>query len=245
VNKEIFTCKIELLVLDLDGTVFGSSRLLIEEIEKIRQLTDTGVRIIISSGRTLHYVLGIVRCLGINDIVICEEGTIIYDCRNDNLLVNGNSENIAILKENLSSWLPFCIIPREAHHDKNIILALDRNPRIDVDDFVNEVSDVLSEKNLELNITRSDEMINILPLEIDKGIALTNILKSENINPETVVAIGDSLNDLSTFDSVAYPIAVSNAHELVKKKSVYVSPQKNGLGVCDIIDMILSNNEKY
>ena len=244
-NKEIFTCKIELLVLDLDGTVFGSSRLLIEEIEKIRQLTDTGVRIIISSGRTLHYVLGIVRCLGINDIVICEEGTIIYDCRNDNLLVNGNSENISILKENLSSWLPFCIIPREAHHDKNIILALDRNPRIDVDDFVNEVSDVLSEKNLELNITRSDEMINILPLEIDKGIALTNILKSENINPETVVAIGDSLNDLSTFDSVAYPIAVSNAHELVKKKSVYVSPQKNGLGVCDIIDMILSNNEKY
>lgn len=244
-NKEIFTCKIELLVLDLDGTVFGSSRLLIEEIEKIRQLTDTGVRIIISSGRTLHYVLGIVRCLGINDIVICEEGTIIYDCRNDNLLVNGNSENILILKENLSSWLPFCIIPREAHHDKNIILALDRNPRIDVDDFVNEVSDVLSEKNLELNITRSDEMINILPLEIDKGIALTNILKSENINPETVVAIGDSLNDLSTFDSVAYPIAVSNAHELVKKKSVYVSPQKNGLGVCDIIDMILSNNEKY
>ena len=244
-NKEIFTCKIELLVLDLDGTVFGSSRLLIEEIEKIRQLTDTGVRIIISSGRTLHYVLGIVRCLGINDIVICEEGTIIYDCRNDNLLVNGNSENISILKENLSSWLPFCIIPREAHHDKNIILALDRNPRIDVDDFVNEVSDVLSEKNLKLNITRSDEMINILPLEIDKGIALTNILKSENINPETVVAIGDSLNDLSTFDSVAYPIAVSNAHELVKKKSVYISPQKNGLGVCDIIDMILSNNEKY
>ena len=244
-NKEIFTCKIELLVLDLDGTVFGSSRLLIEEIEKIRQLTDTGVRIIISSGRTLHYVLGIVRCLGINDIVICEEGTIIYDCRNDDLLVNGNSENILILKENLSSWLPFCIIPREAHHDKNIILALDRNPKIDVDDFVNEVSDVLSEKNLELNITRSDEMINILPLEVDKGIALANILKSENINPETVVAIGDSLNDLSTFDSVAYPIAVSNAHELVKKKSVYVSPQKNGLGVCDIIDMILSNNEKY
>jgi len=245
VNKEIFTCKIELLVLDLDGTVFGSSRLSIEEIEKIRQLADVGVRIIISSGRTLHYVLGIVRCLGINDIVICEEGTIIYDCRNDNLAVSGNSENITILKENLSSWLPFCIIPREAHHDKNIILALDRNPRIDVDDFVNEVSDVLSEKNLELNITRSDEMINILPLEVDKGIALANILKSENINPETVVAIGDSLNDLSTFDSVAYPIAVSNAHELVKKKSVYVSPQKNGLGVCDIIDMILSNNEKY
>ena len=88
-------------------------------------------------------------------------------------------------------------------------------------------------------------MLNILLFEVDKGIALANILKSENINPETVVAIGDSLNDLSTFNSVAYPIAVSNAHELVKKKSVYISPQKNGLGVCDIIDMILSNNEKY
>ena len=39
-NKEIFTCKIELLVLDLDGTVFGSSRLLIEEIEKIKDSVD-------------------------------------------------------------------------------------------------------------------------------------------------------------------------------------------------------------
>ena len=57
--QNIFSDKIELLVLDLDGTVFGNSRLLIEEIENIRNLVDSGVRIVISSGRTLHYVLGI------------------------------------------------------------------------------------------------------------------------------------------------------------------------------------------
>ena len=48
-NREIFSDKINLLVLDLDGTVFGTSRLLLEEIEKIRNLIDSGVRVIISS----------------------------------------------------------------------------------------------------------------------------------------------------------------------------------------------------
>lgn len=244
-NKEIFSDKITLLVLDLDGTVFDSSRLLLEEIEKIRCLADSGVRIIISSGRTLHYVLGITRCLGLNDIVICEEGTVIYDCRNDKLTLYGDLNDLLLLKENLSSWLPFCVIPKEAHHDKNIILALDRKPRINVDDFVTEVSSLLYEKKLNLNLTRSDEMINITPPNIDKGFALSNILKSENIDPKSVVAIGDSLNDLSVFDCISYPIAVFNAHELVKKKSVYVSQKENGFCVCEVIDMIISHNKKY
>jgi len=245
VNQEIFSDQIDLLVLDLDGTVFGTSRLLLEEIEKIRNLVDSGVRVIISSGRTLHYVLGIARCLGIDDVVICEEGTVTYDCRTHELTLLGEQKDLILLKNNLSSWLPFCIIPKEAHHDKNVIIALDREPRINVDDFLNEVSDVLSKKNLDLNITRSDEMINLMPPNISKGFALEKILKSEKINPNSVVAIGDSLNDLSVFDVVRYPIAVSNSHDLVKEKSVYTSDKTNGDCVCEVIDSIISNNMKY
>ena len=177
-SQNIFSDKIELLVLDLDGTVFGNSRLLIEEIENIRNLVDSGVRIVISSGRTLHYVLGITRCLGLDDIVICEEGTVTYDCRNHELILLGEQKDLVLLKNNLSSWLPFCIIPKEAHHDKSVIIALDREPRINVDDFLNEVSEVLSEKNLDLNLTRSDEMINLMPPNITKGYALDMVLKS-------------------------------------------------------------------
>ena len=72
---------VKILVLDLDGTVFGNDDLSIEEISAIRKLSQTGVRIIISTGRTLHYVLGIARSLGIDDAVICEEGTVLYDCK--------------------------------------------------------------------------------------------------------------------------------------------------------------------
>ena len=244
-SQNIFSDKIELLVLDLDGTVFGNSRLLIEEIENIRNLVDSGVRIVISSGRTLHYVLGITRCLGLEDIVICEEGTVTYDCRNHELILLGEQKDLILLKNNLSSWLPFCIIPKEAHHDKSVIIALDREPRINVDDFLNEVSEVLSEKNLDLNLTRSDEMINLMPPNITKGYALDKVLKSEKINPNSVVAIGDSLNDLSVFDVVKYSIAVSNSHDLVKEKSFYTSDKTNGHCVSEIIDFILSNNKKY
>ena len=57
--------------------------------------------------------------------------------------------------------------------------------------------------------------------------------------------IGDSLNDLSVFNVVRYPIAVSNSHDLVKEKSVYTSDKTNGDCVCEVIDSIISNNMKY
>ena len=103
----------------------------------------------------------------------------------------------------------------------------------------------MSKKNLDLNITRSDEMINLVPPNISKGFALEKILKSEKINPNSVVAIGDSLNDLSVFDVIRYPIAVSNSHDLVKEKSVYTSDKTNGDCVCEVVDFIISNNMKY
>ena len=67
-----------------------------------------------------------------------------------------------------------------------IILALDRNPRGNLDDFVEEVRSKLIEKNLNLNVTRSDEMINITPFGIDKGYTLRKFLNTEKINPDSV-----------------------------------------------------------
>ena len=43
-SQNIFSDKIELLVLDLDGTVFGNSRLLIEEIENnFEKISSVGI----------------------------------------------------------------------------------------------------------------------------------------------------------------------------------------------------------
>ena len=236
---------VKILVLDLDGTVFGNDDLSIEEISAIRKLSQTGVRIIISTGRTLHYVLGIARSLGIDDAVICEEGTVLYDCKTHTKQIFGDLSDINILKQNLSQWLPSCIIPKEAHHDKQIILALDRNPRGNLDDFVEEVRSKLIEKNLNLNVTRSDEMINITPLGIDKGSTLQKFLNLEKINPDSVVAIGDSINDLSVFELVGFSVAVRNATDKLKQHADFICKKDNGLGVCEVIEMILVNNTKY
>ena len=71
--------KYKVLVLDLDGTLFGKQPIKPELIESIREIYNKKIRVILCSGRTLYYVLGIARCLGIEDFVICEEGTVIYD----------------------------------------------------------------------------------------------------------------------------------------------------------------------
>ena len=228
--------KYKVLVLDLDGTLFGKHPIKPELIESIREISNKKIRIILCSGRTLYYVLGIARCLGIKDFVICEEGTLIYDPFKKKKIISGDLRNINKLRENLESLLPMEKLPSEAHHDKQIILALDRKERIDLDHFVEEVSNILIQNKLELNITRSDEMINIIPQNIDKGIGLEKVLNLTGHNKEEVIAVGDSYNDLPVFEKVGFSVAVANAHIELKKEADYICKFENGNGVQEIID---------
>ena len=228
--------KYKVLVLDLDGTLFGKQPIKPELIESIREIYNKKIRVILCSGRTLYYVLGIARCLGIEDFVICEEGTLIYDPFKKKKIINGDLKNINKLRDNLESLLPMVKLPPEAHHDKQIILALDRKERIDLDDFVEEVADILNKNKLELNITRSDEMINVMPKNIDKGIGIEKVLNMTGYNKEEVLAMGDSYNDLPVFKKVGFSVAVANAHMELKKEADYVCEFENGKGVKEIID---------
>ena len=88
-------------------------------------------------------------------------------------------------------------------------------------------------------------MINIMPPGINKGSTLRKFLNDEKINPDSVVAIGDSLNDLSVFELVGFSVAVRNATDKLKQHADFISTKDNGLGVCEVIDMILANNMKY
>lgn len=242
IEKRAGGMNVKALALDLDGTVFGDGELNLDEVVLLRMLQEKGVKVILCTGRNLHYVLGIARCLGTDGPVICEEGTIVYDQSTHARMFNGELSDLNTLRENLKNWLPTCVIPKEAHHDKEIILALDRNPRVDLDLFVEEVKAVLEERKMNLVITRSDEMINIMPQGVDKGVGLSKALEILDIDQDNVIAVGDAPNDLPLIKEAGYGIAVSNAHEKVKDESDYVTNYPDGRGVIEVINLILSGS---
>lgn len=59
--------------------------------------------------------------------------------------------------------------------------------------------------------------LEIMSGGVNKGICLENLLKTQNISMEEVVAFGDDSNDIEMLDMVGWGIAMTNANDAVKK----------------------------
>lgn len=77
--------------------------------------------------------------------------------------------------------------------------------------------------------------LEIMDMGIEKGIALTHICKKLGIKKETMIAFGDSYNDLSMLKNAGLGIAMGNAQVDVKKQSDYVTDSNNENGIANAI----------
>ncbi|BBB23338.1 3-deoxy-D-manno-octulosonate 8-phosphate phosphatase [Abyssogena phaseoliformis symbiont OG214] len=73
----------------------------------------------------------------------------------------------------------------------------------------------------------------------DKVIAFNNLIKKLSLQAEQVAYMGDDIIDLPVMIKVGLPIAVANAHELVKENAYFVTEKIGGHGavreVCDLL----------
>jgi hydroxymethylpyrimidine pyrophosphatase-like HAD family hydrolase len=104
---------------------------------------------------------------------------------------------------------------------------------------------LLQEQTLEKIITagfdviQSSEMyLDIVPRDVNKGSSLLSLIDYLNVDREIVITSGDSLNDLSLFQTGLKSIAVSNSEpklidEIKKLTNVYLSDCPGLLGVID------------
>ena len=87
-------------------------------------------------------------------------------------------------------------------------------------------------------IQSCDMYLDIVPRGVNKGSSLLNILHDLKIDHETVITCGDSLNDLSLFQTGLKSIAVGNSEpkliaEIQELKNVYHSSLPGLLGIID------------
>ena len=80
----------------------------------------------------------------------------------------------------------------------------------------------------------------------DKVIAFNDLLDKLNLKADQVAYVGDDVIDLPVMTKVGLPIAVANAHELVKEKSCIVTEKSGGHGaVREVCDFILKAQDKF
>jgi 3-deoxy-D-manno-octulosonate 8-phosphate phosphatase (KDO 8-P phosphatase) len=80
----------------------------------------------------------------------------------------------------------------------------------------------------------------------DKVIAFKTLLKNLSLTPEQVAYMSDDVIDLPVMTKVGLPIAVANAHDLVKANAKIITQKTGGHGaVREICDFLLKAQGKF
>ncbi|MEG3334871.1 Cof-type HAD-IIB family hydrolase [Streptococcus suis] len=85
-------------------------------------------------------------------------------------------------------------------------------------------------------VTSGYGSVDILPQGIHKAWGLEQVLISLDIEPEQVMAFGDSDNDIELLSYVGYSYAMENATDKVKAVAKYMAPSHLEAGVLQVIE---------
>lgn len=96
------------------------------------------------------------------------------------------------------------------------------------------------EKITKITVTESAAVnIEIIPHNVSKGIVFDHMESIYNLEKTLRFAIGDSLNDLSMFESADVSFAMENGHQIIKNKANYVTSSNDENGVSEAFEKIL------
>lgn len=238
---------IKAIFMDLDGTVLTSEHKVSENlIKKLRELEAKGVKIFIATGRTFSSSKPFVEMLGIKNPVINYNGGRVINPLNSEVIFEKPveaqyvKELIRISREkrihlNLymddklyienetdegvkyseSVEIPYYVKNFEEFIGKTSTKAL----FIAKNAILLELKKKLEEKLPHINFVFSKPYyLECLNKEVNKGLAIKELLKKYEISPEETMAFGDQWNDLEMLKFVKYGYLMGNATEELKQE---------------------------
>ena len=217
--------------VDIDGTITenGGGRIHLDALDALRRLTNMGHNVIFVTGRSsvegfLLSVFG-----GTTKITVGENGGCITLDTNEHILLGDIKEcknAFQVIKNNIDNVIEKPVFPRMTE------VVLERTFDLDL------ARKVVSENNLNVELSDSQYAFHINSSGIDKGTGFSKIMKKLSILRDDVIAIGDSATDIPLFKVAKTSIALGNASDQVKSKATMVVSAKAGDGVLEALDKL-------
>jgi phosphoglycolate phosphatase (TIGR01487 family) len=217
--------------VDIDGTITenGGGRIHLDALEALRRLTNMGHDVIYVTGRSSveAYLLSVFG--GTKKIAVGENGGCIAMDTDDHVLL-GNIDDcnraFELIKNNIEGVQKKHVFPRLTE------VVLERTFDMDA------ARKILSENNVDVNLSDSQYAIHINSKGIDKGTGFTEIMKKFNILKDDVIAIGDSATDVPLFKVAKTSIALGNASDAVRSEATMTVSGYSGDGVLEALDKL-------
>jgi len=216
------------LVTDYDGTLSSDDRLSEPVISALERLRVSGRRAILVTGRRLDDLLAVCPCTQLFDLIVAENGAIVYDpaSREETRLANPPSK---LLIQNLRAR---GVAPLEIGQ---VLVATHEPHRA-------TVQDVIWELGMEVQVIGNRGAVMVLPAGVNKATGLEYALRELGLSRHEVVGVGDAENDYSFLERCECAVAVANAAPSIKAIAAFVTKAENGNGVVELIDELIAND---
>jgi phosphoglycolate phosphatase (TIGR01487 family) len=235
---KLLSNKLKAVAIDLDGTLFDDNPPHVSVIAKLRSVQEEGIVVMLCSGRALPYLTGVAKILGLKGPLVAEDGMIVFDQTTGKKHVMGDVKQLKAIRRLAAQYITEGVETKKPQHIKELIFTLEPNPDVPLQLLYEKTLEIKKEHNLALNISRSNQMVNILPDGVNKGAALKKAAEIIGIPCSKIAAFGDSLNDLPMLKASGFPIAVGNAEREVKEIAEYVCKNSVGEGVLEGLNVL-------
>ncbi len=236
---------IRIIALDMDGTLLnGNNEISLENKRAIDLAVKKGIHVIISTGRPLASIKPYIHDLGLQSYSVTVNGGQVWDDKgnliSEKLLEPDQVKAMTDLihTHNIKHWA----VTTEGYFTNNIPADINVSDydwlkigfEINDDRLRDRIRNKLQYINVE--ITNSSPVnLEINQKGVSKGNALRTICKKLNFSMDQVMAVGDSLNDMSMIQKAGVGIAMGNAQEIVKNAADWITETNEKDGVAKAI----------
>jgi HAD superfamily hydrolase (TIGR01484 family) len=216
------------LAVDYDGTVATHDKLAESARLAIERLRTSGRRIVLVTGRRVRSLLAVCPAVSSFDLVVAENGAVVYDpSRREEIVLGMPVPNALVERLRERGVAPI---------EVGKVLVATSDPHGTV------VSETIRELGLELQVIVNRSSIMVLPPGINKATGLKFALHRLGLSQHEAVAIGNAENDHSFLHYCECGVAVANAVAAIKDAADLVTRGANGDGVAELIDELIAND---
>lgn len=235
---------IKLIALDMDGTLLNEQHEVTEENRQaIREAENRGVRVVLSTGRSLKTARDYVLSLELSSYLVTVNGGEIWG-PNGELVERSivDTEYIQWMydltrKHNTGFWATSSqdVWSNKMPEDLFSQEWLKFGFYIEEDEIRESVLKELNDKGSFEISNSSLKNIEVNALGINKAKGLEKVCGILGISMENVMAVGDSLNDIAMITEAGLGVAMGNAQETVKKAADDITGTNQESGVAQAI----------
>jgi hydroxymethylpyrimidine pyrophosphatase-like HAD family hydrolase len=207
------------LATDYDGTIADEGVVDEPTLAALERLRGGGLHLILVTGRELTDLQRVMPRLDLFDLVVAENGALLYDPANHEEWALCDAPPLAFVERLGELGVTPLWVGRV------IVATLEPN--------AGKVLGAIDDLGLNLQITFNKSAIMVLPAGVTKASGLRGALAQLGLSPLNCIGVGDAENDLAFLDVCGLPVAVANALPAVKERAAFVTTGTRGAGVAD------------